>query len=402
MARVLVTDAHLGSAVAIIRSLGRRHEVVAAGTRALSAGSFSKHASGSRRYPDPGSDPEATAQALLEIVDEERIDLLVPVTDDVILAICDRRDDFERRCRLALAAPAALDAARDKDTTMRLAARLGLPTPKTVLVHTAAEAREQAGHLGWPVVLKPQASRVFGPDGTVRELSVAYAGGFAGLERHMRAFEGLSPVLLQRYHAGHALGVEMLTHEGRPLAAFQHRRLREVPITGGASAFRESVPVDPVLYGHASRLLGELRWTGLAMVEFKQGDDGPVLMEINGRIWGSLPLAVRSGMDFPAKMAELFLSGPPSADVPVDRRYTIGVRSRHLELDLVWIASVLRRRRRYPFLDVPPRREAIGVGARLLRPADGFDILSSDDPRPGLIDLLRVGTRLPAKLLDAR
>ena len=38
----------------------------------------------------------------------------------------------------------------------------------------------------------------------------------------------------------------------------------------------------------------------------------PVLMEINGRVWGSLPLAVRSGMDFPRKLVELYLDGPPT------------------------------------------------------------------------------------------
>src|SRR5207302_298489 len=58
---------------------------------------------------------------------------------------------------------------------------------------------------------------------------------------------------------------------------------------------------------YAVKLLEALDWTGLAMVEFKVGADGVRLMEINGRIWGSLPLAVRSGVDFPAMLAELWL-----------------------------------------------------------------------------------------------
>src|SRR3712207_1619892 len=122
-------------------------------------------------------------------------------------------------------------------------------------------------------------------------LNVAYAGGFARLDRLMAPFEGRCPVLLQEYYRGEALGVELLTERGRPLLAFQHRRLREVPITGGASSFRESVPLDLALLELSLRIMRALDWTGLAMVEFKVGAEGPKLMEVNGRVWGSLPLA---------------------------------------------------------------------------------------------------------------
>jgi predicted ATP-grasp superfamily ATP-dependent carboligase len=153
--------------------------------------------------------------------------------------------------------------------------------------------------LGWPLVLKPQSSRLYHQNAGIDSFTVAYADGPERLAEQMAPFEGRCPVLLQEYCAGAGDGVELLLHEGRPLAAFQHRRLREVPITGGASAFRESVPLDPLLLDYSTRLLRELRWTGLAMVEFKSSVGGPRLMEINGRVWGSLPLAVRSGMDFP-------------------------------------------------------------------------------------------------------
>ena len=63
-------------------------------------------------------------------------------------------------------------------------------------------------------------------------------------------------------------------------------------MTGGASSYRESVALDARLLEDSVRLLQALRWTGLAMVEFKVGADGYHLMEINGRVWGSLPLAV--------------------------------------------------------------------------------------------------------------
>ena len=48
-------------------------------------------------------------------------------------------------------------------------------------------------------------------------------------------------------------------------------------------------------------LLKSLNWVGVGMVEFKVDprDGIPKLMEVNPRFWGSLQLAIVSGIDFP-------------------------------------------------------------------------------------------------------
>ena len=209
-----------------------------------------------------------------------------------------------------------------------------MPTPRTALARSVDDALGAASELGWPVVVKPVASRVY-RDGAVEAFEVAYADGPQQLVEQIGRLAGRTPVLLQEYLPGEGVGVELLADQGRPLAAFQHRRLHEVPITGGASALREGVELDEVLHGHAVRLLEALRWTGLAMVEFRVGPDGPALMEINGRVWGSLPLAVRSGVDFPIRLAELHLGRRlhrgPEADPVVGRALAQSRAGAHLD-----------------------------------------------------------------------
>jgi len=57
-------------------------------------------------------------------------------------------------------------------------------------------------------------------------------------------------------------------------------------------------------------LLRALCWTGVAMVEFRIQDDGtPVFLELNGRFWNSLALAIYAGMDFPRLLAQLAEEG---------------------------------------------------------------------------------------------
>ena len=203
----------------------------------------------------------------------------------------------------------------------------------------------------------------------------------------MTRLEGRCPVLLQQYLRGTGVGIELLLSGGRPLAAFAHKRLHEVPLTGGVSSFRESVPLDATLYDHALRLLGELRWTGLAMVEFKVGATRTELMEINGRVWGSLPLAVASGVDFPALLAQLYLAGEAAIEPRLGAAYRVGVRCRDLQRDLIWITSVLAQRQPYPYLSTPKRTEALLACLGLFNLRSKQDLLTLDDPVPGLCEL---------------
>jgi predicted ATP-grasp superfamily ATP-dependent carboligase len=396
---ILVTDAGRGSALAIIRSLGRKGwRVIAADSDPHSLGFRSRYAWQTLHYPAPEQAPHACVEALLQAAQQHAVDLIIPVTDAVILPLAEAQARFAGLSQLAVAEPAALEVVRDKLKTLALAEQIGVPAPRTALVETVQAAHEQSQFFTWPIVLKPRVSRLYRNGAAIETYTVCYAETPQQLAQQMARFAGRCPVLLQEYYAGIGQGVELLLHEGRPLAAFQHRRLREVPINGGASALRESVPLDPTLYDYAVRLLGALRWTGLAMVEFKIGAQGPKLMEINGRVWGSLPLAVHSGMDFPGRLAELYLKGGAVPNGQPATDYAVGVRARNLELDVLWLAAVLRGRRRYPFLPMPTRRQGLAAILELFNPTYKFDILSLEDPRPGLAELRKIIRKLATKL----
>jgi len=396
--RVLVTDASRSAAIAIIRSLGLRGlHVTASDSEGRSPGFYSRYASARLRYPSPRTDPEGPVRTLLRAAEQHRIELVIPVGDELTLLLSEERGRFDGVCALALPARAAYATTQDKLATLELAREQGVPVPRTEVVSSRKQAREAARSLGWPVVVKPRSSSVRRERRSLEHYEVSYAEDVAALDAELSRLEGNSQVLLQEYHQGEGHGVELLLHDGRPLAAFQHRRLHEVPITGGASSFRESVALEPALYNYATRLLGALDWTGLAMVEFKVGEDGPRLMEINGRVWGSIALAVKSGIDFPARMAELYLSGPPQNGREPDTSYELGVRSRNLDLEVLWIASTLRGGEGRRLVAVPPRRQALRAALRLASPKDGFDVFTRDDPRLSLAEIARIVAKLLRK-----
>ena len=75
--------------------------------------------------------------------------------------------------------------------------------------------------------------------------------------------------LLQEFCPGDGIGIEVLFHDNQPLTMFQHRRLKELPVSGGGSVTSISEPLDPELAEQAVALLRKLNWEGVAMVEFK-------------------------------------------------------------------------------------------------------------------------------------
>jgi len=191
------------------------------------------------------------------------------------------------------------------------------------------------------------------------------------------------------------------------LQAFQHRRLAEIPVTGGASAWRESTELDPELLEHTRALIRALNWTGLVMVEFKRGRR-PWLVEINGRVWGSLPLACLAGVDFPGALAELYCpssasphangtNGTNGAHALATPGYRVGLRAYNLELMLSWIAQVMLGRARHPWLPRPGRARAFSALAGLLDPAQKSDLSGGRDPTPRLYEAVRIARHFVGK-----
>jgi predicted ATP-grasp superfamily ATP-dependent carboligase len=401
-ASVLVTDAGRGSAIAIIRSLGRMGcRVIAGDSDPGSLGFRSRYVQERLLYPPAGSDPDGLVETLLSSVRNLGVDLIIPVTDQVIHPLAYARKRFEGICKLAIADDEALEVVTEKSRTFELARRLGVPVPETQIVRSVEEARNVAARLSWPLVLKPAVSCRYLPEnGRMESRSVSYASDMKELPARMEAFGDGCAILLQEYFQGTGVGVEMLAHGGQPVAAFQHKRLAEVPVTGGASAWRESTPIDPQLYDYSTRIVRELKWTGLIMIEFKVAERAQ-LMEINGRVWGSLPLAVSSGVDFPRRLTELYLDDRPSARVEPVLDYEVGVRTFNLDLIVLWLPQVLLGLRRYPFLVLPKRSRALAALMGLLDPRQKSDVFSLDDPRPGLMELLKIAGKVFAKLVDS-
>lgn len=389
--RVLVLDADTLPALAAVRSLGRGGvRVIAASHSDKPIAGRSRHAAGTLRYPSPLEDSEAfltwMESQLASIPD---LTMVLPVTERTLVPISSHFSDPARRRLFAVPEAPALEQVLDKSLTAELATRCQVPQPRSWIVHGEAELDAIMPELPFPLVVKPGRSISTGDRRLA--LTVRYTHSAGGLERLARELLPHTHLILQEYFRGDGVGVEVLARRGEIVYAFQHRRLHEVPLTGGGSSLRISEEVDPALLAASRDLLAALGWHGVAMVEFKQdaASGAFVLVEINGRLWGSLPLAVAAGADFPrllyAQHRDL-----PLPDLPPYRR---GLRCRKLASDLQWCEAVFRREADPRLVPIPGRGRAAREMLAMFLPGERFDAQSWADPLPGLVDLGRIGGR---------
>ena len=397
--RVLVLGDDNRSGLAVVRSLGRAGLEVWLGTETTdSIIPLSRYVAGTFALPPTASQIERWVAELRALLERETFDLVIPTSDMALVPIASRRAIFEPLARIAMPDEAGFECSYSKERTLALAQRLGVPIPPTRMLDSPAGLPEIRANprFPFPLVLKPISSKVWG-GGKRFDLKVRHAPDAPALESLAKRMLAVSPVLVQAHVPGMGIGQEFLVSDGRIVDAFQHERVHE-PLAGGGSSYRKSVPLDPRILDCSRRLLSDLRWTGVAMVEYrwdpKTGEFA--LMEINGRFWGSLPLAIAAGVDFPHRLY-LLLTGRP---VPEQAPYLLGIHARNLGKDLGWFRERVR--------GVSRRSAAALVAGEIstaLRRAfagrERVDTLTLDDPMPGLAELWR-GLIAPVQKLARR
>ncbi len=372
---VLITDGHWRKTLAAVRGLGRKGVPVAVGeTTRLATALFSRHCQKRLVYPSAVLRPDAFMDWLRLRAAGGRYRMILPMEDETTMLFAQHRGELERHVYLPVTEPDKIDAARRKDRMLKLAGALGIPVPKTWVIDDLAQLDRLKKELPYPVVIKPRMG-----SGAV---GVRYPAGPQDLEAAYKSVHAIFPYPLIQERIppeGAGYGASFLFDEnGQVKASFVHKRLREYPVTGGASTLRVGVKNDAILeMGRA--LLEKLDWFGVAMVEFKMDSrDGiPKLMEVNPRFWGSLALAIQSGVNFPYL---LYRMARGERFDPVER-YTLGKRCR-------WLlpGDLLH------FLHNPDRSRMNPGFFRFFEPNTHYDILSIKDPLPVLARILTPAT----------
>lgn len=384
---VLVLDGNENQAVAAVRSLARAgHRVLVGADTSWSKAGWSRACAGRFAYPSPERDVGAFLAAVVAAVSAEPGALVLPMTEKTTLPLSRERDLVARAGgRLVLPDHASVVRAFDKQHTTELAHSLGVDVPATRTIANEDDVRQCAHALRFPLVVKPRSSQELVGDATRTTGAPLYARHEAELLGAWRTLAGrCRSALVQEFVEGTGVGYFALLDRGHVRAEFAHRRIRDVRPTGSGSSLRESAPANARVRDAALAILHALDWHGVAMVEFRMRPDGtPTFIEVNGRFWNSLALAIHAGVDFPALVACLAEGTDPGPQP----RWREGVRCRWLLGDVrhlleVWRGAPAAFPGRFP--------TRLRTAAAMIVPVPGtyHDNFSWDDPLPEVGDWL--------------
>lgn len=298
VAVIIGVDSPIG--LTVMRELGERGvHIVAAGRDAHSIGRHSRHCDDFVQIDGPLS------RWLPATVAAHGAAAVLAISEGDLVELAAMKGALPG-CAVLCPDPGPLRTVLDKRATLAFAADLGLSVPTSWQPEQGEDLAQVAAGIAYPVAVKWA-----DPGGIARTLEshgialekVEYADDDCELLAILSKYSAIGAYpLVQSWCPGYGLCQMLFMQDGRATRRFQHRRVREWPPTGGVSSFCTAVPLsfhaDQMRLSEA--LLRAIGWSGPAMVEYRYdpATGRYWLMEINGRFWGSLPLAYHSGVHF--------------------------------------------------------------------------------------------------------
>ena len=295
---VLGADSPIG--LTVVRELGAHGvPVIAHGRSDRALGRFSRF---SREFM---LETRPLLAWLLEFAAARRLGAVMAVSEGHLLELAALHGSLGD-CRVLSPDARALALVLDKSQTFAAAQRLGIAVPGSWQPLPDEDHAARAAQIAYPVAIKwadPNAVQAVLAAAGIALEKVEYAADAGQLATILARYDRLGQwPLVQQYCPGYGLGQMLHMANDAATLRFQHRRLREFPPSGGVSSLCASIPLNEhaAQMARSEALLAALDWEGPAMVEYRFDPATGIywLMEVNGRLWGSVPLAWHCGAHF--------------------------------------------------------------------------------------------------------
>lgn len=374
---VLIPTGRMMKSYGCIRSLSKHGiETIVASEEEWIPHFSSRYTSERIRLPAYWDDIVAYKDALVDIASRPEVKTIVPVRECDVYVFAKYEREFDEHVSILSPSLGTLERTHDRLQLATEAEAAGVPHAETAKLSEAD---------GWDrdAVIKTRFNILTDhyidsrDAGTAEEISdVVFLRGedapdLDELETRMRhepIIQAFIPEEKKHLYCA-------LWEDGEPLVTYQHRQIRKVSWVGGGGVYRESVhneEVDAV----AKKLLSHLNWDGYACIEYlKDRETGEwKFLEINPRVWLSLPEAVRAGVDFPYYYWRRTQGDP----LPSGTGYDSGIRCHISYGELKHLLSV--RRDESPFETPPSFGKTLAeiIGSCIRHPR--FDYIRYDDP----------------------
>lgn len=394
---ILGTGTQIG--LTLIRELGKRGcHVIGIGRSKNSIGQHSRFTKQRFTWPQTGEKDQVAFLNQVAATTGARFLLCISETD--ILFLNRNRDQLQGLTPL-IPSQENIDKVLSKEHTADLAAQVGIASPVSHSISSLEQLDDLLPQLGFPVILKwsnPHAVMAKATEAGIAIEKVIYCHSPEQLQQQLSVYQPLAAFpMIQAYCPGYGLGQFFFMHNGSPLLRFQHQRLHEWPPEGGFSSLCAAVDLNQhqALQQQSIALLQKLNWEGPAMVEYRydEATDRAVLMEINGRFWGSLPLTEHCNVPFGWYSYQVLGLGQVPVETPPCYPQ---LRCRNTLIEFKRLIRILFQPHKIKDKSLKFRvtEELWSFFGGYLDPRMRYYIFSLSDPKPLLIDWLSMAKKV--------
>ena len=291
------------------------------------------------------------------------------------------RDRLEPEVHLFSPPRESFEKAVDKGYLHRLCQGLGIPVARGTTLDVLMETKDEVP-LKFPLVLRTRDQ--VGRRDARAPWKVAYAQSPDELRRLHDSYREISSnLLVQEYHPGAEEHVHVLVHDDEPFMVCAYIGEHHMPLAGGVTVRRITCN-HPGPINDAIKLLKELKWNGVATVQFHYDPetDRYIFLEINPRFCAGLATVIRAGFDSPLLQWQSFFA----PEAMTQQSVRLGLRSRILGGDVNWMLGMVRGD------PLPPNQKRLSPVRAFLSfirgssPWTKDDIFMLRDPKPFLVD----------------
>lgn len=362
---------------ACMRSLNRRgiHTVVASEREEIPQFA-SRYCSEQVHLSSPPQDIVNYKNELVELASRSDIEAIVPVREYDAYILSKYADEFESVVSFVAPDMATLEKAHDRVQLAREAEQAGVPRIRTRRLSAVEDWDSDQIVKSRYNLLTDEYTDAIPADSAREARSVRFLP--AGVNPDSDAIRDEmhhDPIVQSFVPISDRICYSGLWDSGEPVSTYQHRQIRSNSWVGGGGVYRKSVHA-PEVEAVAHDLLSHLDWHGLACIEYLQDATTGEwkFIEINPRIWQSLPEAIRAGVDFPYHYWQVARGAP----TPDDDDYEAGNGCHMAYGELSHLLSI--RRDESPFADPPSLARTTWAVAKSCVTNPRFDYLHLDDP----------------------
>ena len=300
--RFLILNLFSRNSLAAVKGLDREYDLIGGAYSQSRFQPLLKHLRTKRVsevfwYSNPLIDPEAFLDDIIRAVEEFRPDGIISsgTTDTNFLSYYKDEivtktgthvlvDDFDKLGKLT-----------DKFEIFNICSKIGVPMPRTALLKelTTLERVIDDEGLKFPVVIKPRNSYA--------SIGVKFFESNNDIvhflhSKNMSLFRRLGDYVVQEKIIGSLHDVTSCAYKGEIISMLSQERLLSLCDFGGGGIVNRTT-IEPEIIGYAEKIIGHMKFSGIALFDFIKSGTGYYLLECNPKIWGTTQLTIEAGLN---------------------------------------------------------------------------------------------------------